>query len=165
MPLTFEEAKLQVNPDPLWYPIRNSPEYHDIIKLMKQSGSAFAEDRIGTRVLEIPYRDLLKDGHMVQHLNNTIHKAMSTPATSKNNFVSIQSNKLAIENHIISNTSSVVHMPIIVPVTKETMEALKTKGILSSHKKPTKPMSKQEFLTMEDNREYIKHHVLINKNL
>lgn len=163
MPLTFEEAKLQYNPDASWEPRRNSPEYHEIIKIMKQSGSFFAEDRIGSPVYEMPYRDLLQNGQMVQHLNKAITKVM-TIATSKNDFLSITSNKTAIDNHV-ANTQPISYIPIDVKVSKEIMDSLKTKGVLSTHKKPTKPISKQEFLTMESNREYIKHHILSNKNL
>lgn len=112
----------------------------------------------------MPYRDLLKDGQMVQHLNNSITKAM-TSSTSKKEFLSIKSNRSASDTHIASTVIPCDIIPIDVTVSKKVMETLKTKGILSSHKKPTRPISKQEFLTMEENREYIRHHILSNKNL
>ena len=51
-----------------------------------------------------------------------------------------------------------------VLVSKETICALKTQAQqVLDEKNRNKKMSKQEFLNMADNREYIRQHIILNK--
>ena len=187
MPLTFAEAKLQYNPDPTWEPKRDSPEYYDIIKLMKQSGHIF-QNEVNNVQREIPFRDLLKDGIVSQHLNRSVKRVFET-STSKKDFISVASNKIQIDTHLIQNKPLLMQTVVVdipIKISHTTMESLKTKGLMhtiNAIKGTTKGttegtsgsgsgsgngkilrMSKEEFQNMEENREYIKQHILILKN-
>ena len=59
MPLTFAEAKAQYNPDPTWEPKRDSPEYYEILALMKQSGTTFYSSINPPKPKELQIKDIL----------------------------------------------------------------------------------------------------------
>lgn len=152
MPLTFEDAKFQYNSDPDWQPKRDSKEYHDIITLMKQSGATFHTPT--NRPLEI--KDVYKDGGFKHPINN-IKPPIEKQYISKKAFLSVSSNKRDFLNALIPKETIVVESPPETIISKETLKALKTQSVSNQR------LSKKEFLTMEDNREYIRQHILINK--
>lgn len=156
--LTFEEAKLRVNPDPDWQPTRSSDEYKEIIALMRHSGETFL-DHLDKAPVPLTVSDCF--------VNNTYKNPISNPKmlvptkrVSKNEFLSLPSNKRAFINHLTSKIPT--ERSIQVTVSKEMLQNLKTAGIPKTAKGPQRKMSKQEFLNQEDNREYMRLHCILN---
>ena len=154
MPLTFEEAKLRYNPDPDWQPKRDSPEYYEILTLMKHSGATFYKP--ANKPLEI--KDVFKSGAFKHPIDNTKPTAQNT-YVSKKDFLSIGPNAEKFINHLKRKVDTVVELPQI-SVSKATLQALKAKAIDNR-----KCLSKKEFLIREENREYMRHHMLLNKEI
>lgn len=90
MPLTFEQAKLQVNPDPIWQPTRDSPEYFEILTLMRQSGVVFP-DPTRTRP-PLTVRDVFREGTFRAPIDNS-KPPVKKQYISKQEFLSVPSNK------------------------------------------------------------------------
>jgi hypothetical protein len=158
MPLTFAEAKLRYNPDPAWEPKRNSSEYNEIIQMMKNSGATFHAP--ANKPLEVS--DVYKNGefkHPIENRKAPVEKKF----LSKKDFLSIKPNYEKFIKHLAPKTNTVVEVPQII-INKATLCALKTKAqCVMDEQNRIKRMSKKEFLTMEDNREYMRQHILLNK--
>jgi len=158
MPLTFAEAKLRYNPDPAWEPKRDSTEYQQIIEMMKDSGSTFHAP--ANKPLEMS--DVFKNGAFIQPLEK-IRVPVVKKHMSKKEFLSIRPNYEKFLKHLAPKTNTVVEVPQVV-INKATLCALKTKAqcLMEEHTR-IRRMSKKEFLTMEENREYMRQHILLNK--
>lgn len=79
--LTFEQAKLQFNPDPKWRPIPGSLDYRKVEAIMVMSGTPLPESMIGRAGV----------------------KPIKTKKYSKKEFMTIESNKKYILEHIQNN--------------------------------------------------------------
>jgi hypothetical protein len=161
MPLTFAEAKLQYNPDPAWDPKRGSAEYQEILTIMKHSGATFHKP--ANKPLEV--KDVFRNGEF----KNPIIK-VKPPAqrnyTSKKEFCSIKPNSDMIFEHMCAKANTAIdrsEVPEIV-ISKATLCALKTQAqCVMDEQQRIKKMSKKEFLTMKENKEYVRQHMLLNK--
>ena len=164
MPLTFAEAKLQYNPDPAWDPKRNSSEYYEILALMKQSGATFHSSTEGPKPKELAIQDTLHQGHFKHPVTVPAKPTPGKTYISKQEFLAIASNRKAAHAHMATKEHTIVDQAYVV-VSKETINALKTQAqnVLDAQNR-IKKMSKQEFLNMADNREYVRQHILLNKN-
>ena len=163
MPLTFAEAKLQYNPDPAWEPTRNSAEYYEILALMKQSGATFhsSTDVPKPRILEV--KDILHKGTFKHPINVAPKPTPGKTYISKEQFLAIASNRKAVKSHMAPKEQTIVDQAYVV-VSKETIKALKTQAQnVLDEKNRIKKMSKEEFLNMADNREYVRQHILLNR--
>ena len=156
MPLSFEEAKLRYNPDPDWQPERNSVEYHEIITLMKQSGETFHAPT--NRIMEV--KDVYEKGYFRHPIEKT-RPPEKKEYISKRQFLSVSSNKRDFLNALMPKERVLVDTPQYV-VSKETMKALKT---YAKEADAQKKMSKKEWLTFHDNKEFLKQHALLNKGI
>jgi len=94
MPLTFEQAKLIVNPDPIWQPTRDSPEYFEILTLMRQSGVVFPDATRVRRPLTV--RDVYRQGTFRAPIDNS-KMLVKSKSVSKREFLSVPCNKKAFE--------------------------------------------------------------------
>ena len=163
MPLTFAEAKLQYNPDPTWEPKRNSSEYYEILALMKQSGTQFHSSTDKPIPKPMTVQDTFKHGQFHHPINNT-RASEKKKYLSKAEFLAISSNRKAFKDHMAPKEGTFVDLPQIL-VSKATLLALKTQAqtVMDSQNR-IKKMSKEEFLNMSDNREFVRQHILLNKN-
>ena len=163
MPLTFAEAKLQYNPDPAWEPKRNSSEYYEILALMKQSGTTFHSSIDVPKPRDLAPRDILHNGRFKHPVTVPDKPTPGKTYISKEEFLRIASNRKALESHMAPKEQTVVDTASVV-VSKETINALKTQAQnVMDAKNRIKKMSKEEFLNMADNREYMRQHILLNK--
>jgi len=101
MPLSFNQAKLQVNPDPSFRITPGSKEHKNILELMRQSGHVFAEDNVP----EAP-KPVLPRPKKIEDLNP--HRGRLVPALehkslSKQRWLSVESNKKMYDEHIKKN--------------------------------------------------------------
>ena len=165
MPLTFAEAKLQYNPDPAWDPKRDSSEYYEILSLMKQSGTTFHSSTDFAqppkpRVLEP--KDILHKGAFKHPINVAPKQTPGKTYISKHEFLAIASNRKAAQAHMATKEHTIVDQAYVL-VSKDTIKALKTQAqhVLDDRSK-MKHMSKEEFLNLADNREYVRQHILLN---
>ena len=92
MPLTFEQAKLQYNPDPLWKCKPGSYDHKEILKLMIATGHVFHDANAPTRSLP--------GSHNCQKV---IGKNVILRRVSKQEFLNAASNRKYIEEHILNN--------------------------------------------------------------
>ena len=161
MPLTFAEAKLQYNPDPAWDPKRGSAEYQEILTIMKHSGATFYKP--ANKPLEV--KDVFRNGEFKNPITKTKPPAQGN-YTSKKEFLSIAPRVEKFLRHMAPKTNTVFdasEMPEIV-ISKATLCALKTQAqCVMDEQQRIKKMSKKEFLTMEENKEYVRQHILLNK--
>ena len=153
MSLSFEDAKLRYNPDPDWFPTRDSQDYKQIIELMKQSGHVSLAERIGLTPKEIPYKDYVVKGQYKHPLTKHISEP-AKPAVSKNRFLSVRSNRDAVINHMAGSVAPVQFMASV-----EIGEA----PPLPKIEKTDRKMSKAEFMKLAGVKEYVEHHILKNK--
>jgi hypothetical protein len=94
MPLTFEQAKLQYNPDPLWKCRPGTLPYNEILKLMRVSGHVF--DNPNAPTVQLP------GSHNCQKV---IGKKIVIRRVSKQEFLTAASNRKYIEEHILKNNN------------------------------------------------------------
>ena len=81
---------------------------------------------------------------------------------SKSEFLSLPSNRKAFSEALISKVVKV--LPPQITVTRAMLDELTTAVAANLPKgKPQPTLSKKEFMTMADNREYMKLHSLLNK--
>lgn len=166
MPLTFAEAKLQYNPDPAWEPTRNSPEYYEILALMKQSGTTFHSSTDVPKPKELQIKDIIHNGAFKHPISVAPKPTPGKKYISKQEFLAIASNRTAVKARMYAaqtKEQTIVDQAYVV-VSKETIGALKTQAqnVMDANNR-MKKMSKQEFLNMADNREYVRQHILLNK--
>ena len=159
MPLTFAEAKLQYNPDPDWEPKRGSSEYYEILALMRISGATFHSSIDVPKPKPLLPGDILHNGRFKHPVTVPDKPTPGRTAISKEEFLRIASNRKAPK----AREQTIVDETYVV-VSRDTMKALKTQAqnVLDAENR-IKTMSKQEFLTMAENREYVKQHILLNK--
>jgi len=151
MHLNFEEAKLQFNPDPNWWPARDSPDYQEIIQIMNLSGHRSREELLGNAPKEITHHECLHNGSYVNPLNKCVPD-IKKPAISKRAFLSVRPNRDAIVNHVAYNTA-----PVQIIARPEHVE---TPPLPSLGKLAT--MSKHNFMKMPGVKEYINAHISNN---
>ena len=158
MPLTFAEAKLRYNPDPEWEPRRNSTEYKQIIEMMKDSGATFHIP--ANKPLEVS--DIFKNGEFIQPLERRKPPVVKK-YVSKKDFLSVRPNYEKFLQHLAPKPNTVVEVPQII-VNKASLCALKTHAqCMMDEQHRIKRMSRKEFLTMEENKEYMRQYILLNK--
>ena len=158
--LTFEQAKLRVNPDPNWQPARGSAEYLEIIALMRQSGSTFL-DHLSTPKPPLTAKDVYVNNSYVNPIVNP-KMLPAKKAISKSEFLSLPSNRKAFSEALLSKIVKV--LPPQITVTRAMLDELKTAVAANLPKGTPQPkLSKQEFMNMADNREYMRLHSILNK--
>ena len=101
MPLTFEQAKLQLNSDPDWTPKKNSPEFAEILKIMVMSGFQMPGDSHVPRKFTVS--DIFAGKVLHNPLNRPPLQVIPVRKVSKKEFMTIQSNREYIEEHIKRN--------------------------------------------------------------
>ena len=149
--MDFETAKNIFNPDPAWWPARNSAEYDEIIALMKQSGATLTTDKVAAP-LPPPLPMHYVRGSIVNPLNAPTPPEASK-VVSKADFLSLSSNKAKFQTHLESARGSLSVQTLAPPPT-----AIPTAP-------PPGPISKQDFLRLGENAKYLKQHILYNKNV
>jgi hypothetical protein len=92
MPLTFLQAKARVSPDDPVQP--GSKEHMEIMALMRQSGHLFAEDNV------IPLPGRAKELDDFKPYRERIMPNVVPMAVSKKEFLSLPSNKKALDEHL-----------------------------------------------------------------
>jgi hypothetical protein len=97
MPLTFEQAKLQVNPDPIWQPTRDSPEYFEILTVMRHSGVVFPDPARVRPPLTV--RDVFREGTFRAPIDNP-RPPVKKQYISKKEFLSVPCNKRKFDEHL-----------------------------------------------------------------
>ena len=163
MPLTFAEAKLQYNSDPAWEPKRNSSEYYEILSLMRHSGTTFHSSTEVPKPKVLEPKDIIHKGAFKHPVTVPAKPTPGKTYISKQEFLAIASNRAAVHAHMATKEQTVVDQAYVV-VSKETIKALKTQAqrVLDDRSK-MKHMSKEEFLNLADNREYVRQHILLNR--
>jgi len=163
MPLTFAEAKLQYNSDPAWEPKRNSSEYYEILSLMRHSGTTFHSSTEVPKPKVLEPKDIIHKGAFKHPVTVPAKPTPSKTYISKQEFLAIASNRAAVHAHRPAKEHTVID-EVFVKVSKETINALKTQAqrVLDDRSK-MKHMSKEEFLNLADNREFIRQHILLNR--
>jgi len=144
--MDFATAKKLVNPDPSWWPVRDSAEYKEILALMKQNGSVFLTDRI--KAPEIPAAHMFNHGNYVNPLN-VIVPDVKKKRVSKSEYMSLPSNKMKV-----SELLGISGIPMQIP------EYIK-KPISSIPTAPPsgKRISKEHFMKLGENRNYVDEHI------
>jgi len=99
MPLSFEEAKRLVNPDPLFKVSAGSQEHRDIIELMRQSGFVPASQRSLPTVKKPTHP---RDFNPIRVMTRQI-KDEKKPLISKQEWLSIKANKDAFDDYLNKN--------------------------------------------------------------
>ena len=164
MPLTFAEAKLQYNSDPAWEPKRNSSEYYEILSLMRHSGTTFHSSTEVPKPKVLEPKDIIHKGAFKHPVTVPAKPTPGKTYISKHEFLAIASNRAAVHAHMYAaqNKEQTVVDQAYVVVSKETIKALKTQAqhVLDDR---SKHMSKEEFLNLADNREFIRQHILLNR--
>ena len=146
MHLTFEEAKLQFNPDPNWWPARDSPDYMEIIQIMNLSGHISREELLGTAPKEITHRECLHNGSYVNPLTKCVAD-VKKPPISKRAFLSVRPNRDAVANHLYVPLAPIIARPELgesppLPIVKITGR-----------------ISKQEYLKSPGVKDYVDYHI------
>ena len=100
MPLTFEQAKLQVNPDPIWQPTRDSPEYKEILTVMRHSGVIFPDNKPPPVPLTV--RDVFREGTFRAPIDNP-KPPVKKQFVSKQEFLSVPCNKRKFDEILAKN--------------------------------------------------------------
>lgn len=142
--MDFARAKLLINPDPTWWPSRDSAEHQEILTLMKQSGTVLLTDQIQNA--PIP-EHIHKNGIYINPLNAPI-KHVKTNRVSKRDFHALPSNKMKIGELLGING-----IPMQIPEReKRPITAIHTAP-------PSNKISKKEFLNLGENKVYIEQHI------
>jgi hypothetical protein len=99
-PLTFEEAKLLVNPDPNFKVKPGSQEMKDIIKLREHSGHIYM-----SKVIPPPKNKITKLQELYDPLHNQrIEIPKQIPRISKHEFYRVKANRDKVEEHLKLNS-------------------------------------------------------------
>jgi len=146
--MDFVSAKLQINPDPNWWPSRGSAEYQEILSLMSQSGTVHLADKIPL-ALEADKGHMWKHGRYVNPLNAVMND-IPVSKVSKNEFMTLPSNKKKVEEHL-----QLYGIPV-------KMVDKPAKTCISAQ--PTAPpkdkkISKKDFLNLGQNKAYVEQHI------
>ena len=102
MPLTFEQAKLQLNTDRDWMPKKDSPEFAEILKIMLMSGFQMP-DATAPTPRKFTVSDIFAGKVLHNPLNRPPQRVIPVRKVSKKEFMTIQSNREYIEEHIKRN--------------------------------------------------------------
>lgn len=153
MSLSFIDAKLRFNSDENWWPVRGSEEYKQILELQNQSGFISLTEQIGIAPKEVPHSSYLVAGEYKNPLVRKIPEA-SRSALSKNRFLSVSSNKKAVELHVTENG------PPIEIVYRSPLPSDPTLPVIP---KMNQKISKEEFLKLAGVKAYVEHHIQKNK--
>ena len=147
--MDFATAKLQVNPDPNWFPVRGSTEHQEILTIMKQSGTISLNDRIPT-ALEKDKKHTWKNGRYINPVN-AIVKEVKLPRISKTDFMKVPSNRTKVEDLL-----GIYGIPMQIPEREKKPITAKPSGLPKDTKKK---LSKEEFMKLGQNKEYIEQHI------
>ena len=149
---SFNEAKLRYNPDPSWWPTRDSKEYREILELMRQSGHVSLMERLDKPIRTVAHTDRIKKGNYVHPLNRHVSD-QANPRVSKHDFLSVASNSAAVQQHVMANAAPVAFMSHSLPAEAPPLPSIPKVG----------RMSKADFLKLNGVKEYIDHHIATNK--
>jgi hypothetical protein len=99
MTLTFQQAKLTLNPDPEWMPEKDSPEFAEILRIMVISG--YKPENIVPKKYTVA--DLFATKALVNPMNRPPPRDAPVKKMSKREFLSIESNRKYVEEHMKRN--------------------------------------------------------------
>ena len=99
MTLTFQQAKLTLNPDPQWMPEKDSPEFAEILRIMVISG--YNPNNIVPKKYTVA--DLFATNQLLNPMNRPPLPNVVPKKMSKREFLSIESNRNYIEAHMKHN--------------------------------------------------------------
>jgi len=99
MTLTFEQAKMTLNPDPEWMPEKDSPEFAEILRIMMISG--YKPDVIVPKKYTVA--DLFATKQLVNPMNLPPQRDVPVKKMSKREFLSIEANRKYVEAHMRNN--------------------------------------------------------------
>jgi hypothetical protein len=99
MTITFQQAKLSINPDPEWMPEKDSPEFAEILKIMVMSG--YNPNNIVPKKYTVA--DLFTTKALVNPMNLPPQPDVAVKRVSKQEFLTIESYRKYIEEHIRNN--------------------------------------------------------------
>ena len=95
--MDFTRAKLCVNSDPEWWPDSNSPEYFEILKIMKMSGTVTLVDKLLAQKNHNP------PPAMIVNPLNAPQAEVKVKKISKEEFLKIPSIRKKVEEHMALN--------------------------------------------------------------
>ena len=99
MTLTFQQAKLKVNPDPEWMPEKDSPEFAEILRIMVMSG--YNPNNIVPKKYTVA--DLFAGDQLHNPMNRPPLPTVSIKRVSKKEFLTIEANRKYIIDHMKRN--------------------------------------------------------------
>lgn len=151
--MDYLSAKLRVNPDPDWEPVKNSREHHEIIALMRANGYKDIADEIRRAPRLVPVNTKTMKNPLTRELPFYVQKK----TMSKNEFLSHPSNKKQIQEHMSQNVPIMATRQILPPLVPEIA--------LAELEMPPKGsrLSKHEFMKLGNVKEYVENHILRNK--
>ena len=142
-------AKLKVNPDENWEPVKGSKEHHEIVALMKASGFKDVADEIRRAPRLIP----VDTKTMKNPLTRELHFVGDKKAVSKKDFLSHPSNQKAVKKHLEENAKPIIPSPLMqeIPIVN-----LDLSGVTLDK---SKRISKSDFLKLGNVKEYVQNHI------
>jgi hypothetical protein len=147
--MDFTSAKLKVNPDENWEPVKGSKEHHEIIALMKANGFKDLADEIRRAPRLVP----VNTQTMKNPITRELHFVGDKKAMSKKEFLCHPSNQKQVQEHITNNAISVIPPPLIQ---RMSIVNLDLSGVTLDK---SKRISKSEFLKLGNVKEYVQNHI------
>ena len=151
--MDFTSAKLKVNSDPDWQPVKNSREHHEIIALMRANGYKDIADEIRRAPRLVPVNTKTMKNPLTRELPFYVQKK----TMSKNEFLSHPSNKRAVDEHVSQN----------VPIMAQEVRPLSDIPEIPLAKFDMPPkgsrLSKHEFLKLGNVATYVQNHIARSK--
>ena len=151
--MDFTSAKLKVNPNPEWQPVKNSREHHEIIALMRANGYKDIADEIRRAPRLVPVNTKTMKNPLTRELPFYVEKK----TMSKNEFLSHPSNKKQVQEHMSQNVpimAQEVRLPPLVP--EIPIVNLDLSGVTLDK---SKRISKSEFLKLGNVKDYVQNHI------
>lgn len=150
--MDFTSAKLRVNPDPDWEPLRGSKEHYEIVALMKANGFKDVADEIRRAPRLIPVDTKTMKNAITREMPFYVKKA-----TSKKEFLSHPSNQKQVQEHMSQN--------IQIMATRQMLPPLVDPIALEKFEMPPKGsrLSKHEFMKLGNIKNYVENHIKLNK--
>lgn len=150
--MDFTSAKLRVNPDENWEPLKGSKEHHEIVALMKASGFKDVADEIRRAPRLIPVDTKTMKNPITRDLHFVGKKAVS-----KKEFLSHPSNQKQVQEHMSQNVPIMATRqmlpPLVAPIPLEKFEMPPKSSRLSKH----------EFMKLGNVKNYVENHIKLNK--
>jgi len=150
--MDFTSAKLRVNPDPDWEPLRGSKEHYEIIALMRANGFKDVADEIRRAPRLIPVNTKTMKNAITREMPFYVKKA-----TSKKEFLSHPSNQKQVQEHMSQN------IQIMAQEVRQWSDIPEIP--LEKFDMPPKGsrLSKHEFMKLGNIKKYVENHIKLNK--